>query len=122
MGDTRTVGIRVYGFSHMLKEPEHTEVQKEEFVDIINKSGNQLLNIITDILDISSIEAKQVTLHEEKFNLNILLDEILDFFESSTLGLQLVNWLTLQLGGTITIEREATNFKRDNDYLKLREF
>ncbi|MBI4649454.1 MAG: PAS domain S-box protein [Bacteroidia bacterium] len=73
----------ILGFSQMLNDPEFSAEQKQEFVQIINKSANQLLNIINDILDISYIESHQVIVHNEQFNLNNLLNEICDFFKSS---------------------------------------
>ncbi|MBU0764176.1 MAG: PAS domain S-box protein [Bacteroidetes bacterium] len=81
--EIRTPLNGILGFSQMLKETGYSKKQKEEFVDIITKSGNQLLDIISDILDISTIEAGEVSIHKEKFNLNNLLDDIRKLFVSS---------------------------------------
>lgn len=58
-----------------LMDTSLTSLQKERFVDI-KKSGESLLEIINDILDISKVEADALELEEIEFSLSDLLDRI----------------------------------------------
>jgi len=78
--EIRTPMNGILGFSQMLKEVDLTVKEKEDYIEAIDKSTNQLLHIITDILDISKIEAGQETTLHVSFNLNELLDEVYTFF------------------------------------------
>ena len=80
----------ILGFTHILKESSLNADQKEK-LEIIYNSGEHLLALINDILDISKIEAGRVTLSESEFDLYRLLDELQQMFYStaSTKGLQL---------------------------------
>jgi CheY-like chemotaxis protein len=54
-----------------------------EKINIINKSGQELLRLINDILDLSKIEAGRVNLEVVDFHSNSLLDEIRNMFEGA---------------------------------------
>ncbi len=47
---------------------------------IIRQSGEHLLTLINDVLDLSKIEAGRITLNEQNFDLYTLLDEVRDMF------------------------------------------
>jgi signal transduction histidine kinase len=79
--EIRTPMNGILGFSQLLKQPDLSAQEKTKYIDTIDKSTNQLLNIITDILNISKIEAGQETTHTVAFNLIELLDEINIFFQ-----------------------------------------
>lgn len=52
----------ILGFTELLTMPdsEITPEEKENFIKLINNSGNNLLQLIDDIIDISKIEANQI--------------------------------------------------------------
>ena len=52
--------------------------QQRHYADTILKSGRTLLTVVNDILDISKIEAGQMTLEQIDFNLPRLLSETID--------------------------------------------
>ena len=52
--EIRTPMNGILGFSQLLKNPDIYDVKRQEFTDIIIESGNQLLNIVDDILRISN--------------------------------------------------------------------
>jgi PAS domain S-box-containing protein len=79
--EIRTPLNGILGFSTLLKEPELKEEEKEEFINIIDKCSNQLLHIVTDVIDISKIESGQEKARFVVFNLRELLLEIQLFFQ-----------------------------------------
>ncbi|PSB41664.1 urea ABC transporter substrate-binding protein [filamentous cyanobacterium Phorm 6] len=76
--ELRTPLNAIIGYSELLQE-EAIELGEEEFVmDLasINLAGKQLLNIISDILDISKIEAGKMTLFLETFDVWKLIEQV----------------------------------------------
>jgi len=76
--ELRTPLNAIIGYSELLQE-EALELGEEEFVmDLasINMAGKQLLNIISDILDISKIEAGKMTLFLETFEVLNLIEQV----------------------------------------------
>jgi len=76
--ELRTPLNAIIGYSELLQE-EALELGEEEFVmDLasINIAGKQLLNIISDILDISKIEAGKMTLFLETFEVLNLIEQV----------------------------------------------
>lgn len=72
--ELRTPLNAIIGFSDLISD----EMSLEDilvYVKIINKSGNHLLSIITDLLDISLIEANEIKIENEPIDLVSLLQE-----------------------------------------------
>ena len=78
--EIRTPLNGILGFSSFLKDPDLSKEQVERYIHIIDSSGQQLLNIINDILDISKIEAGQLSISSEATHINELLKELLEQF------------------------------------------
>lgn len=74
--EIRTPLNAILGFADLLNAPQTQEGKKQEYVETIKESGNKLLTIIDDILDISMIESNQVQLDHQAFGLNNLLEEM----------------------------------------------
>ncbi len=87
--EIRTPMNAILGFSELLKNAN--EEAKKRYISIIKNSGNQLLHIIDDILEISRLETKQAQINETEVRLNdLLLDHYLYFdLEAKKKGLQL---------------------------------
>ncbi|MGQ1785212.1 MULTISPECIES: PAS domain-containing sensor histidine kinase [unclassified Saccharicrinis] len=80
--EIRTPMNAIIGFSQLLKETDKTQDQMNEYADIIANSGEHLLNLINDIIDISKIDAGKLQLNPEPTSVNNLLHELFIFFES----------------------------------------
>ncbi len=74
--DLRTPVNGIIGFIELLSDPELPADQRDEFLRIIKQSSSQLLNLIEDIIDISKIEANELKIKNEAFNLNHVLEEL----------------------------------------------
>ncbi len=79
--EIRTPMNGIMGFADMLKSPDLTKAQQNKYIDIIEKSGKRMLNIIHNLIDISMIESNQANLHTEAFPVNNLIDELYTFFK-----------------------------------------
>lgn len=73
--EIRTPMNGVIGMAELLAATELTPKQKN-FADIIVKSGDSLLTIINDILDYSKIDAGEMELHPEPFNLVDAIEDV----------------------------------------------
>lgn len=71
--EIRTPMNGIIGFSDLLRNPDCSIDEKNEFINIINDCSHRLLLIITDIIEISKIETNLVTLNEEPVDINLLL-------------------------------------------------
>jgi len=79
--EIRTPMNGILGFSEFLSTPNLSEERRRYFVQIIQNSGNQLLSIIDDILEISKLETKQVSVSEDEICLNDFLLELFSVFD-----------------------------------------
>ncbi len=79
--EIRTPMNGILGFAGLLKKPNLSGQEQMEFVEIIEKSGIRMLNIINDIVDISKIEAGLMEIRLTKTNINESLNEIYRFFK-----------------------------------------
>jgi two-component system, sensor histidine kinase len=77
--EIRTPMNGVIAMADLLLETELTEDQKD-YAETIHKSGNALLLIINDILDLSKMESGKMELMEEPFDLSLCIAETLDLF------------------------------------------
>ncbi len=67
----------IIGFSEVLQEDKDlSENKKNKYLKYINSSSIQLLDLITDILDLSKIQSNQLKFENKEFDVGILLNEI----------------------------------------------
>ena len=81
--EIRTPLSAVIGFSELLEKMTDDDKQLD-YLESIKTAGNTLLTLINDILDLSKIEAGQLEINYEKFNLMSLLEEIKHIFKQKT--------------------------------------
>ncbi|MFN6068824.1 MAG: sensor histidine kinase, partial [Pseudanabaena sp.] len=75
-----------------LLKKSNDPIERQKGLDIIQRSGNHLLSLINDILDLSKIEAGKLDLDHEPFHLDGLLSSLIDTFklQASKQGIQIV--------------------------------
>ncbi|MBI5888255.1 MAG: MCP four helix bundle domain-containing protein [Deltaproteobacteria bacterium] len=77
--ELRTPLNSIIGFSELLEERAFGELNERQtqYIDFIHSSGEHLLQLINDILDLSKIEAGRVELAKEVFSISEVLTELL---------------------------------------------
>jgi PAS domain S-box-containing protein len=76
--EIRTPMNAIVGFTTLLDSPDTTDESRRQYIDIIYQSSNQLLSIITDIVDISNIETGLVKISRSNINMNHLIRSLYD--------------------------------------------
>jgi CheY-like chemotaxis protein len=71
----------ILGFSSLLGEDNLTRDEREEYNRIIQGSSNTLLDLISDILDISKIEAGQLELDMQEVSLEEIISDLVGIFD-----------------------------------------
>ena len=82
--ELRTPLNGILGYAQILQKDHHVTSEQRNKVNIIQRSGEHLLTLINDILDISKIEAQRMELTLADFNLPDMLDSIADLFRVRT--------------------------------------
>ena len=82
--ELRTPLNAIIVLSNMLENNKFNNLDKEEIkkASIIHKSGNELLLLINDVLDLSKIEAGKMILEEEFFSSKSLIEELSNLFNA----------------------------------------
>ncbi len=78
--EIRTPMNAINGFLSLLGDPAITEKQQQEITELARSSSNDLLNIINDIIDISKIEADELTVDKSLHYVDTILQEVYDFY------------------------------------------
>ena len=79
--ELRTPLNAILGFSQLMSRDDSITARQKESLDIINRSGEHLLNLINDVLEMSKIEAGKIALNNEPFDLHQLLQIIQEMFQ-----------------------------------------
>ena len=87
--ELRTPLNAILGFSSMIGRDHNAPASVQDKVTIINRSGEHLLDMIDDVLDLSKIEAGRVQLEPKCFDLPLMLQDIGNMFEARVSSSQL---------------------------------
>ncbi len=74
--ELRTPLNAIIGFSQLMNRDSNLNKKQKETIGIINRSGEYLLAMINEVLEMSKIEAGKTELNITDFDLNFLLDTI----------------------------------------------
>ena len=78
--ELRTPLNGVLGYAQILKKNKNLDIQQKEGLAIIEQSGQHLLTLINDILDLSKIEANKMEIHPTNVHLPALLQSIASIY------------------------------------------
>jgi PAS domain S-box-containing protein len=79
--EIRTPMNGILGFSELLKAPNLTGEKQQEYINIIEKSGQRMLNILNDIVSISKIESGLMEVNIQETDINEQIGFIHSFFK-----------------------------------------
>jgi signal transduction histidine kinase/FixJ family two-component response regulator/HAMP domain-containing protein len=90
--ELRTPLNAILGFAQLMGGDPTLSSDQQENLETISRSGEHLLALINDVLEMSKIEAGRTTLYAESFDLHHLLDDLEDMFHmrATDKGLQLI--------------------------------
>ena len=106
--EIRTPLNGIVGFSEILTESVVDNDDMKMYKDILSTCSNQLLSIVTDIIDISRIEAEEISFSQEKILLNDKLLEVITELEneSNEKGLEIIQQFPLDDSYTIHTDHD----------------
>jgi len=79
--EIRTPMNGILGFTELLNDPNFSGEEKQNFINIIQKSGQRMLNTVNDLIDISKIETGQMAVVLAETNVKEQLLNMYCFFE-----------------------------------------
>ena len=83
--EIRTPMNAIFGFTQLLSESTQAPVERD-WIASIKKSGQLLLSVINDVLDLSKIEAGKLDLHPQPTNVADILDDMIAMFAPQAAG------------------------------------
>ena len=87
--EIRTPMNAILGFSQLMLRDRNLDARQNQYLGTINRSGEHLLALINDILEMSKIEAGRTTLNPTTFDLPDLLNDLEMMFRVRTDGKKL---------------------------------
>ncbi len=81
--EIRTPMNGILGFADLLKTPNLTGEKQQRYIKIIQQSGERMLNIINDLINISKLESGQMEITLTETDIDEQLDFLYNFFEPS---------------------------------------
>lgn len=110
--EIRTPMNGILGFAELLKNQDLNSELQMHYINVIEKSGYRMLNIINDLVDISKIESGQMNVSTHETNVNLLLKDLLIFFtpeaNSKNLKLSITTDLTDEDSIIVTDQNKLT--------------
>ena len=90
--ELRTPLNAILGFAQLMEPSANLSLAEKENLQIIRRSGEHLLQLINQVLDLSKIEAGRMTLNAKNFDLYRLLGDVQNMFQipAQNKGLQLI--------------------------------
>lgn len=86
----------ILGYCQLLQGNSALNIEQLEYLEIISSSGRHLLGLINEILEISKIEAKKVSLEVTSFDFYVLMDELEAMFKHETMSKDLKFYVQLE--------------------------
>ncbi|MFH1159664.1 MAG: PAS domain S-box protein [bacterium] len=106
--EIRTPMNAILGFSSLLSDPDTTPEEREEYINIIKERGNDLMRIISDIIDVAKIESGQLNISIKDCKVNQLMNDLHAVFK-----------LSMQKQGKVQVDLRTSLESNDLDFTIL---
>ncbi|NOU19757.1 MAG: hypothetical protein HOO91_19540 [Bacteroidales bacterium] len=112
--EIRTPLNGVLGFSELLCKTNPSEEIADSYRKIIKSCSNDLMRLVSDILDYSKIESGQLILINDAFNVEYLLIELTNHYDNNIISLSQkgVNLIFKNAGGSLEINVDKHRLKQ----------
>lgn len=110
--EIRTPMNGIMGFTELLKEPKLSGKEKDKYIEIIQESGERMLNTINDLIEISKIESGATDITYSEVNLNTIVDYCYNFFKPEA------DKKKLEFSFHMTLPFESAYVKTDHEKLR----
>lgn len=99
--EIRTPLNGIMGFIQLLQNRNLPKDDFEQYLDIIEKSGERLNELLTGLIDLAKIEAGQVDVNIKPTNIHKLVEYVVDFFtpQAKAKGLKIYSNINLKTEG-----------------------
>jgi len=106
--EIRTPLNAVLGFSQIVMRDPALSPEHRHNLQIVNRSGEQLLTLINDVIDVAKLEAGRVALEKAVFDLPAMLDQLVEQFlpRAAAVSLQLMHEPAVDLPRYLTADAE----------------
>ena len=84
--EIRTPLNSIVGFSSLLSEPDLSDETKKTYIDLVESNTESLLVLIDEIIDLSKIEAQQLTIKKLNFSIDSLMSELFQIFSQTQIN------------------------------------
>lgn len=81
--EIRTPMNGIIGFANLIINKELDHEKHKKYVNIIKNCGQQLLNLIDDLVDVAKIEANQIQIDPQTVFVNVIVEEMIDMFKDN---------------------------------------
>lgn len=88
--EIRTPLNSIMGFSELISNPDSSPEERETYASVLCKNSNHLIDVVTDVLTVSSIETNQIKTQKQKVNINEVVGSLCERFrgEAERKGLE----------------------------------
>jgi len=114
--EIRTPMNAIIGFSELLNDPDLSDTNRKEFINLIGDNSKILLNLIEDIIDVAKIEAHQVKIVRSTCQVNSVLDELAEYYQK-----QLIKYPDKDIKIELDQAFQGDDFMIITDPLRLRQ-
>lgn len=76
--EIRTPMTAILGYTELMESPSLSDAERHRYLGIIQQNGDTLMALISDVLDLSRIEAGQVKVERQPCDLPLLMKDVLN--------------------------------------------